>query len=620
MPGMFVAKQTCMRICVIIVLLALLGAAASGSTPQPQPNISASPIERAHGLIRAGTPALAVDALSSYKPNSREAFAYHSVYGSALVQANRPYDAIEHYRLAFIYAATDVDKERILFERAETYAKMAYASEAAVCYAVFLRKFPDSGFAERAHLGIAEARYRLGEYHDAVKHYEKAGASFAARSGIPNALQALGRTEEAFKLYLSLLKTNPMDINSSPETLYSMGESFRLSGRNPDAKIYLGSIKEPPTKFRAEVGLGQIALEERRLHDAVRHFSEASGSPERVVRRQALTLRAEAYMKLGNFDDAEATLREVRNSHPYGKTYDSVLMNLARLSTVRGRPADAVPFLKELIYRRTPMPEALDELEKIILDAKDKAPAEFLQLWKSVGRWLMDASRSAALVKIARGLRSSGRPFLDLCSWLVKYGTEETKNEGRLLLADFYAELGDGATASGYLLRARAPGRDDDVRRIAAKIALLNRDERKAAEALLSLTAPREEDVLAVIGMMQSLKDVRKAAAFCEQAFQRTPGTPAAYARFADALYDAGRTDDALRYYQAATSARQAPVAAGARNAGDADREWAFYRISRLTQGEEHTRALTTIEKGKGIAARIAAADLRENSLRTKAR
>jgi len=111
-------------------------------------------LERAKEMLTANKPAEALAALSSYLPSHEERSAYHYALARALVALKRPYDSIENYRLAYVYADALADKERILLERADVYAAMGYYPEAAVCYDVFLKQFPKSRLLERVELGI----------------------------------------------------------------------------------------------------------------------------------------------------------------------------------------------------------------------------------------------------------------------------------------------------------------------------------------------------------------------------------------------------------------------------------------------------------------------------------
>jgi len=581
------------------------------------PGLRRTLLQRAAELVTSGKPEEARALLSPYHPSHEEMFAYHNTYAQSLVQSGMLYDSIEHYRLAYLYAGSPEDQEKLLLERAEVYEKMNYYSEAVQCYEVFFIKFPKSILGEQVRLGLAESLYRIGEYRRALSQFEKAGSSSRALFGKANSLQLLGRIAEAQELYHTLVQKDMAYVNSSPEALYNLGENYRMTGKLSDARICLDSIKEPPLQYKAKLGLGQIALQEGKLDEAVTYFAEASKSDDRNVRRQSILNRADANLQLAKYDESLALLLEIKKNYPYGSIYDSAALMLARLYRKKGQPDEAVVALKELIYRRTPDRTALDELEAMILEAKDKNHEQFVRLWNTAGRWLLDASRSANLIKIARGLRYSGKPFFDVCTWLIKYGPEDAKAESRILLADFYAGVGDSANAASYLRRAKIKRHDDNVLRIKARLFLDSRDYQKTYQTIKAIQQLREEDLLLLLDAMRSMKNLRNVVEFCDTAMKKT-GTATTYVIFADILHDAGRKAEALRNYRLAVGIKQSAGAAmDPRSARDL--AWAHYRISLLAKGDDAIQSLKAIEAVKDTMGRFAAAELKGKALSERA-
>jgi tetratricopeptide (TPR) repeat protein len=574
---------------------------------------SVNALESARLMLKQQKPFEALQDLDYYKPSQDERSAYQYIYAQALVQMKKPYASIEHYRLAYIYAGSDSEKEALLLERADVYAQMSYYSEAVVCLDVFLKLFPRSAQVQRAHLGIAVARYHLHEYREALAHYDKAGDSLPVRYGRANTLQSLGRTSEAHDIYRSLIGTDPEAINSSPETMYKLGENYRQSGLLEEAKIYLNSVKEPLLQDKVAISLGLIAMANKDHKTAIERFTTASASTDRRIQRQAIMHRADAYLQTNRLDEAEAALSEIRKRHPYGPEYDTAALLLTRTYRARGNQSGAVSLLKELIYRRTPSSEALDELDAILLETRDRDA--LLKLWTSAGRWLMESSRSASLLKIAENLRYSGRPFLDLCAWLIKNGSDDVKSQARILLADFHAELGDAATAWGYLDRARVKDENDDVLRVKVRAYLANKDQLNAAKSIMALRDLQSKDLLLLLGLMRSFKnkDLEQSLQFCFRTFVKESATPLVAVRFADVLYDAGRTKEALAYYQASVADGKPGTLNPSRTT---EREWAQYRIAALGRGETSLQALQELQSSKGSLGRFAAAELKTRALK----
>jgi tetratricopeptide (TPR) repeat protein len=594
----------------LMLILANINQAKAGEHSGP------TPLERAKVLIAENKPAMTIEALSAYHPSHEELSDYHYVFAKALVALKHPYESIEHYRLAYLYANSLADKERMLFERAEVYAGMGYASEAAVCFDSFLKQFPQSSFSERANLGIAEARYRLGEYREALVHFEKAGTAHETLIKRAITLQALNRNDEAHKIFRDMIEQDPELVRSSPETMYYLGESYRRMGKLQDARIFFESVKDPAFKYRAAQGIGLVAMTEKRFDDAVAAFSTAAEAPERSLRREAIMNRADAYMQMGKNEEAQAALLEIKKNYPYGKQYDAALVLLARLERTQGKFNESLALLRGLILRRNPVPAALDEIESIFNDAKDRDPAQFIKLWTTAGGWLLDPSRADSIVKMAPHLRNAGKPFLDVCTWLVKYGPGEVQSEALMLLADFYADLGDAATARDYLKRASPTAISDTVLRIRAKIALASREGRNAAESIMKIHDVSEGDVRLLLNAMRLLSNIKKETAFCERALGTTTVSATTAVRFADILYAAENRQKALAYYRVAVAARPGNALRDSKTAADV--EWAYYRIAAIAKGEDSENSLKAIQAENNLIGRFAAAELKGAQLRRR--
>ncbi|HET6514219.1 MAG TPA: tetratricopeptide repeat protein [Thermodesulfovibrionales bacterium] len=591
-----------------ILLLVPAGIEAGNTTVQPQA------LERAREYVAAKKSAEAVGMLSAYTPTARELPLYHYTYAKALDLAKKTYSSIEHLRLAYLYAPRSEMKELALLDMAEAYQRMKYDSEAATNFMLFLKNFPDSPFRERAHFGLAESLYGSGLFNEALGHYEKSGDTCQARFGKANALQSMGKIDEAHDLYVSLIgKSRECSILSN-ETRYNIGENFRLLGRLQDAKAYLTALKVPPFKYRADLSLGLIAVEEARFDYAIGFFNSALQSQDRVLRRKVLLSLADLLVKTGKEEDARARLFEIKQKYPYGKDYDTALLMLATLYRRDGKLSEAVALLKELVIRRSPDQRALDECEALLLGVKEKDAEGFLKLWHAVGQWLMEPARAESLMKMAGLLRNSGKEFISLCLWLQRHGSKNIKAQATLLLADYYADLGETAAAERSIGSLRVKDTNDGILRVRAKIYYQGGDYQRALDSLVAIKELRQEDLLLLPGMMRSSKNMKKTLDFYERALAKVGGPPKAYIAFADSLYEMGRRADSLKYYREAVAKQT-----GEKGVPADDAAWAFYRISLLTQGKESLEALGNIQVGNDIFGRVAAANAREAHLTEKA-
>jgi len=555
-------------------------------------DVKSQSLERAMECIQATNPAEALKILAGYQPSSQDLSLYHYAYAKAYELSKRQYESIAHFRMAYLYSKDDEMKERSLLERAEAYAKIGFHSEATLVLRIFLKKFPHSPYETRAFLGLADSLYRLGLFTEAEKAYEKAGNSTRASYGKANALHSMGKIKDAHEIYLAMLERDRGYVESSQETLYNVGENLRLMGEISAARIYFNSTTASPLKYRAFRSLGLIEFEEGHLDTAKKFFYSALQSPEKQLRRQALLNLTDTYMKQGRQEDAKSILLEIRRKYPYGKEYEEALLLLSQLYKKEGNFKESTSLLKELVFRHPPNQKALDEFESLILEAEEKGEEEFLKLWQNVGHWLLQPSRSQSLLKIAKGLKHSGKPYLETCTWLSQYGSNDVKSESILLLADFYADLGDSARAMKYLQIKGLTGKNDDVLRITAKIHRANSEYQKAARLLLDIKELNQGDLVFLADLLESVQNDHKIMEFFKRALNRLSAPPWAYLKLADVLYKMGRKADALQYYQTVVSLYQKGPEIKTQ-----DLQWALYRISELSPSADAKNTLESIRK-----------------------
>ncbi len=555
-------------------------------------DVKSQSLERAMEYIQATNPAEALKILAGYQPSSQDLSLYHYAYAKAYELSKRQYESIAHFRMAYLYSKDDEMKERSLLERAEAYAKIGFHSEATLVLRIFLKKFPHSPYETRAFLGLADSLYRLGLFTEAEEAYEKAGNSTRASYGKANALHSMGKIKDAHEIYLAMLERDRGYVESSQETLYNVGENLRLMGEISAARIYFNSTTASPLKYRAFRSLGLIEFEEGHLDTAKKFFYSALQSPEKQLRRQALLNLTDTYMKQGRQEDAKSILLEIRQKYPYGKEYEEALLLLSQLYKKEGNFKESTSLLKELVFRHPPNQKALDEFESLILAAEEKGEEEFLKLWQNVGHWLLQPSRSQSLLKIAKGLKHSGKPYLETCTWLSQYGSNDVKSESILLLADFYADLGDSARAMKYLQIKGLTGKNDDVLRITAKIHRANSEYQKAARLLLDIKELNQGDLVFLADLLESVQNDHKIMEFFKRALNRLSAPPWAYLKLADVLYKMGRKADALQYYQTVVSLYQKGPEIKTQ-----DLQWALYRISELSPSADAKNTLESIRK-----------------------
>ncbi|MCX8031420.1 MAG: tetratricopeptide repeat protein [Thermodesulfovibrionales bacterium] len=574
-------------------------------------------IKKAWDSVEDKRPIEAINILSEYAPDQKSLFPYHYTLARAYSRLNLPTKSMEHYRLAYVYATKDSEREQIFFERAQTYANNKYYDEAILSYRIFLRRFPESRLRQEAFLGLAESFYNIGNFTEALNFYQKIGTSNSALYGKANALHSMGRVAEAHDIYLSLIQKGDKGYLNSQQTAYSIGENFRLMNKLSYAKVYLALVKDYPLKYKADLSNALIAMSENRVDMAIKFFDLASQSPDRDIKRKVLLYQAELYLKENKTEEAKSKLTQIRNKYPYGKDYDEAVLKLAQIYKKEGSLHESASLLRELVFRKKPLKAALDEFELLLIEAKNRNQNDLINLWKNVGQWMLEPSRSDFVKKILPYLKSERNIYLNICKWLIKNGSNENKMFAKLLIAELYAELGDLKTATAYLQDIKLTEQNDEIRRINSRILHLKGENEKALSELLNIKEPDADDANLFLSISleipPTLKNQQELVSFLEKVIKRETNKPKLYLSLADSYYKIGKTENALKQYKLALEINE-------KNKGlsEKDIQWCLYRISLLAGKDDSKTALDKLQKGNDLLNRYANARSKENNLNEK--
>ncbi len=240
-------------------------------------------------LLESGNYYGLLTALPEYKPEDAPSVAvYHYMYGAASYGAKNYIDAIEHLRLAYIYASPPVLKEKALSLRARTHMDAGFLQESRADYMMLIRDFPLSNQIRKAHLGLANSLSKLGFYSKAVKEYDRAGEDAEVLYSKANALQRLERVKDARIIYAKAKLADGAYPERSAETYYLLGENMRMSGNLATAEKHMSRIASGTYSDSAKISLGLIALKKGNVKESISHFTAGSNSKERKIRISGL--------------------------------------------------------------------------------------------------------------------------------------------------------------------------------------------------------------------------------------------------------------------------------------------------------------------------------------------
>ncbi|MBA4374091.1 MAG: hypothetical protein C0402_14665 [Thermodesulfovibrio sp.] len=609
-----------LRLLAILLLFASPGVSEGGEfdeqLQQPQ-------LKQAWEALKVQKPDDAIRILTAYTADLQSAAHYHFIFGKALSTVNKPLEALQHYRLAYLYFPKGDLKEIALLNKGEAYLKLRNYYEASNDFSMFLSLFPRSKNLVRAQSGLVSGLIGSGRLKEALQLLNKLDDNadvLYARAGV---MQRLGQVREAHEAYAVALARDASYVNkqdrqthfvaadsASPyvslspvfdETLYYIGENFRLMSQPVEAEKYLVQISEPGLKEKASVSLGLMALAEGNTDKAMTIFNTAIGSSQRVVRRQAMLHLAEAEVRLGKTAEASARLQELMFNFPYTPESDQAVLKLSSLYTKDGKHDEAMKILKELIFRRYPVKEAIDQVVVILRHVHEKKETEKLAaIWKSAGPWLLDNSREKFLLEMAEALKGTGKPQFDILRWLMKNGSDEVRGSALVALASFYAEFGDTVRAREYLGKIRnRKGLEDEILRLEGKTLLAGKNYAAAAVKFGMIRKYRQEDLSPFGAAVGASPDAARVFARFEKAVAEVGGDRESLTALADIAYGLGRLKEANKYYRAVL-------------VKDPANAWCLYRVASMTSGSEAEELFKKASSGTSAVGSLSGARLRE--------
>jgi hypothetical protein len=217
---------------------------------------------------------------------------------------------------------------------------------------------------------------------------------------------------------------------------------------------------------------------------------------------------------------------------------------------------------------------------------------------------------------MAKSLKPEGKPFLQLCSWLVENTSGHVRQTAALDLADYYAGLEDIRLAEKYITVVKETNRElkakqsnDSVLRIEAKINQGNKNTDQALKNIMAIKEFEKGDFKLLGKIISDLKqsgshNVHQATALYEKMINKYDGEADDYVRLADILYDTDE-ESALDYYRTAHE----------KNPED---EWTIYRIGLIVDMPETSNMLGQLQKGDNLLNRMAKTKLMEINLLNK--
>lgn len=307
------------------------------------------------------------------------------------------------------------------FWLAETYYQRGKYRPALEAYSQVLQS-PGGAKTAEALYGSAWSHYRLAEYRDAAKLFERLSAeypksSFAsdARLRVADCHYSLKDYGRAASSYRSFVRTYPADPSADYAT-YQLGQALF---RSDDFSESVGQFqtllqKYPKSELRddAQYAIGWVSFQKKEYADAIREFGLVlSKYPSSELAPKALYSIGDAHYNLNQFDEAQRAYREVIAKHSQSPYVADAVIGLQYCLVAQNRSADAVAFVDDFIAKN-PNLEASQalQLKKAEIHYSQRQYAEAASAYLGyTTRYPKSRQVPAALYWAARSRRSEGR-------------------------------------------------------------------------------------------------------------------------------------------------------------------------------------------------------------------
>lgn len=499
---------------------------------------------------------------------------FHYNYGKALIASKKYYNAIPHLTKSYIYAekGSKLQKESLLL-KAQVLSSLGLYYEASNLYKIFINTFKKSEYDNEAHLGLARTLVKTGNFSDALSYFDKLGKDPIALFEKANALQMMGKTNEASEAYRTAILLKPEYLLKSEVNLYYYSLNAMERNLIDVAKKNLSIINSLPIKYRAALLLGEISFEENNLDKAMGLFKLALESPEKDVKAKALLNIAKAYLKLNDRNKAEEYLLKLLSLAPYTKFYYEGLLIYSDVLFQNGRIDKALKYLKILIFKKDPIQEAYNFIERIYNFYLEKGQySEVYELWQKTEMLMLERLKIETLFKIINILKDrNDKKFLSILQYISKKDDNTYSVNAKVMLADYYIKEGDMQRARFYLVSIPRKNLNDEIKRLFVKFNYLNGYYEEAYKSLTELSKIEEGDLIYLSKLIALEKKLPRKIAFLEKALKDVGEDAAIFELLGDIYKETKDKKKMVFYYERALQKKP-------------DDNWIKYKLSKISE------------------------------------
>lgn len=357
--------------------------------------------------------------------------------------------AIDYFKLAYINAEGNKEKDYTLLKRGECYLNLRNFSEAKLILSNLIKNSPNTLYLNDAYLLLAQTYEVLGDAREAIKYYEKVQPTMSAQIIKAKAYVRLNRFDEAIKIFEGIVKTEKEVFSNNPDIYYYYGEALRNKSRFKEAKTYLSGAKRiNGFSEKASLSLGLIAYAEKDFHSAISFLNEVLNSNDRESKSEALYYLGKIYYEKGQKKEAIDSFIRLRNNFPVSKGYGKATLYLITLSRESKDYIGAIKYIDELLKDKSYNDDLIGEIDLMLNELSQLNDREFKLYFDKYHPYLLKSRKFSSLIKYSEKLSEDKRiPILNKV-FLASSG--EDKKKSATILFEHYLKKGDLTKALAY--------------------------------------------------------------------------------------------------------------------------------------------------------------------------
>ncbi|MBF0317386.1 MAG: tetratricopeptide repeat protein [Nitrospirae bacterium] len=593
----------------LVVLWLLLVPATRAAALNIADILTTEELKKAWVLLEMKEYQSAVDMLNGCHDNSKGqpelVASCNFIYARILESKQETAKAIDRYRKAYQYATNDKIKEEALLHRSELNLLKSFNNDAKLGFQTFIRDYPNSRQINKAYLGLAKSLSGLGKPAESLEVLDKSGSnSSEVLFEKANTLQRMGRVKEAGDVYTTALLKDPGYIRkNNDETLYLYGENLLAAGDVKKARAAFSAVKDASLQDKTALGFAKIALKESRPEMAAEHLKKIANSKEREVKQEAMLNLSRVQLQSGKTEDAKKNLKALKGMGLKDKGKEELISLQIDVDVKDKKYKDAAESIKKLHAKDPGSKAMLDRVEGVMSEAMQGDNNQFVDLWLTYGTMLLDKSREPFILRAKDALKDTGKPYMDVLTWISKNSSDTERHKALGELTDIYSDSGDKASAVRSLAEMKnlkVPS--DELIRREARINFTNRDYNEALKSAILIKQFNKEDVdLLRDAILMSPKNETAVLTY-EKAIKDSGGTTEDYLALADAFYDLGNMEGATGYYKKVLSLEPA-------------NQWASYRLGAVLSSQDSEALLKASGTGDSTIDRLSKAALKERRI-----